>query len=227
MLGALHPNKLVNKANNTGPKRPRPQPERPPPFDMSTVPEVFRAYVKDFVAGRIFSSEYEAVQERAYEENEDMSYMPEVEVEDSTDIMSREFEHEHVEEVEEIELEDRPRYRYLKDFRETAHALELTKEDMFRSYDIDEKNITYSQDGALDGAIESVMDDFPELWTRMNTVLVDDLVAFTDATADLVLRMVQLHADLSGSVDDLPEQYDRLTQQWKDTFTPPDSDDDE
>ena len=227
MLRALHLNKLVNKANNTGPKRPRPQAERPPPFDLSAMPELFRAYVKDFVSGIIFSSEYEAVEERAYEENEDMSYMPEVEVEDSTDIMSREFEHEHVEEVEEIELEDRPNYRYLKDFRETAHALELTRKDMFRSYDIDEKNITYSQDGALDGAIESVMDDFPELWTHMNTVRVDDLVAFTDATSDLVLRMVQLHAHLSGSVDDLPEQYARLKQEWNDKFAPPDSDDDE
>jgi len=71
------------------------------------------------------------------------------------------------------------------------------------------------------------MDDFPELWNRMNTHVVDDLVAFTDATADLVLRMVKLHAELSGSVDDLPEQYERLTQQWMDRFTPPDSDDDE
>ena len=119
------------------------------------------------------------------------------------------------------EFADAPQYRYLKRFREFADALHSTKNAVFRSYGIEEKNITYCQNKELDGAINSIMTDFLDLWKGMNTVSFVDLVTFTDATADLVIRMVQLHANLSRSVDSLPEQYERLAKKWKHKFTAP------
>ena len=222
----MHKTNLMDKANyKRSTKKARAQVERPPPFYLSSMPEVFRIYVKDFVAGAICESEYEAV------ENMEYSY-----VDDSIDIMSREFEHKQVEEVRTVELEyrpqyrylkkfrefaDAPQYRYLKRFREFADALDSTKNAVFRSYGIEEKNITYCQNKELDGAINSIMTDFLDLWKGMNTVSFVDLVTFTDATADLVIRMVQLHANLSRSVDSLPEQYERLAKKWKHKFTAP------